>query len=83
MNGVPRRYVLHPGFVRSRNDGERHWISFDRLAELYHLPLHDCSAYVSPAEEASGVIEVIHLFPRDNGDYSLPPATSRSGRDRR
>ena len=32
------RYILRPGFVRSRADGDRHYIGVDALLRLYSVP---------------------------------------------
>lgn len=32
------KYILHPNWVRSINDGQEHYISGAQLAELYRLP---------------------------------------------
>lgn len=63
------RYVLHPGRVRSRNDGEQHFITASQLAMLYRISMDDCVVYQKgmPLDEPGS----IHLFPRENGDYRL------------
>ena len=63
------RYVVYPGFVTSRNDGDRHWISASRLLELYGLPR--TTRYVVPT--APGFRKMpgdIELRPRFDGHYS-------------
>lgn len=32
------KYILYPNWVRSVNDGQEHFISAEKLAELYRLP---------------------------------------------
>lgn len=32
--------IVHPGWIISKNDGDRHYISFKRLCKLYHLNPH-------------------------------------------
>lgn len=32
------KYILHPNWVRSANKGQEHFISAEKLAELYRLP---------------------------------------------
>jgi hypothetical protein len=64
------RYVLHPGYIRSKNDGDEHFIGGPRLARLYGVRLRDCvygdvRAYVPKEGD-------IHLRPRFDGDYRLP-----------
>lgn len=67
------RYVLHPGYIRSKNDGDRHFIGGPRLARLYGVSLLDCVYGDVPTytpREGD-----IHLRPRFNGDYQLPGAS--------
>lgn len=63
-------YVLHPGYVTSRNDGDRHFIDASRLARLYGIPLRDCLRMSQvPARDLG---KVVHLYPRFDGNYTLP-----------
>lgn len=71
------KYVLHAGYVYSKNDGDRHWVSAIRLMGLYRLKGRDCVRIESERDEREklrGVNpdELIHLYPRPDGDYSLP-----------
>lgn len=66
---VKPRYVLHPGYVYSQNDGDRHFIGGPRLAALYGVDIRDCVfGDVLQYREQEGDI---HLRPRRNGNYSL------------
>lgn len=74
------RYALLPGMVRSRTDGQRHYVGPYALAQLYGVALRDCLIYKpepwwprSYHEQAEEWIRgLIKLTPRANGDYSLP-----------
>lgn len=83
------RYLLCPGPVRSRTDGQWHHVGAGRLAELYGVRLSDCLVLpefdgLNPGGERSRRHddlraraqrgELIKLGPRSNGDYSLPGA---------
>lgn len=75
----PARYIIHPGWVRSENDGDLHYISARTLMSLYQLNLHDPSIHyvVDQDGRGFGICETpgdIHLYPRADGDYSLPAA---------
>jgi len=76
MNGEPPvRYVLHPGYVTSATDGQRHWISGTRLAVLHGLDSRDWRGVVFAGER--GYRELpgdVHLYPRRDGNYTLPYA---------
>lgn len=66
------RYVLHPGWIHSKNDGDRHFIGGHRLTRLYGVDMRQCIyGDVSNYIEQEGDI---HLYPRYQGDYSLPEA---------
>ncbi|MGR8931942.1 MAG: hypothetical protein ACU836_15015 [Gammaproteobacteria bacterium] len=70
------KYVLCPGFIFSKNDGDRHYISARKLAELYHVSMNECVVKPDmddprykgwrPPEDA------IELNPKYNGNYTLP-----------
>jgi hypothetical protein len=66
-----KRYMLHPGYVFSQTDGDRHWVSADRLADLYGVPMGQCCIERCPTDglRRGGLI---HLTPRTDGDYTLP-----------
>lgn len=68
----PRRYhyVLRPGYVISINDGDRHFIGFYHLQGLYKLAPSMCTHIdqYSKLKVPPGT-EVIHLGPREQGDY--------------
>lgn len=68
-----KKYLLFPGFVPSKNDGDRHFIGFRALCRLYGVPLSQClnarDAYSLQGWDTSKLIE---LHPRLDGDYTLP-----------
>lgn len=79
------RYLLCPGPVRSRADGDLHYVGAAQLAALYRVHLADCVTL--PAAEPGaqgggrarlGLIaradrgEFVALWPRHDGDYRLP-----------
>lgn len=65
-------YVLHPGIVISRNDGQEHYISAPILATLYRVRMDECVIsrdtryywhnYDMPSE-------LFHLYPLYSGEY--------------
>jgi len=68
----PRIY-LHPGYIISKNDGDKHYIGAGQLASLYDVPLSKCTVvddyrYPNKANYDNGV-NAYHLYPRDGGDY--------------
>ena len=63
------RYVLHPGYVISRTDGDEHFISADRLARLYGVDIR-CCVRADSIEYRPGKNDV-HLYPDYAGNYDL------------
>lgn len=78
------RYLLCPGSVRSRTDGQSHFIHARQLAFLYGVPMNECvvlpSGWDNRAKERhrEGLLarvdsgDLIALYPRRDGDYTLP-----------
>lgn len=77
---MTRRYLLCPGVVRSRTDGQMHHIGVAQLANLYGVSMAECLVLPSDNEWASRMkhrnlmarTDLIHLHPRDDGNYTLP-----------
>lgn len=70
-------YILHPGWVSSRYDGDRHYITAARLADLYGLKMQQCAVAPDSEKGWQGWVEpenAIHLRPRNDGNYVLPVA---------
>lgn len=69
---APVRYVLRPGSVVSRSDGQEHYISATSLRQLYRVP-RDADVIVDDGKRPFRPRhrDVI-LRPRNDGDYTLP-----------
>ena len=68
------RYVLCPGWVKSKSDGDLHYITAPRLAQLYGVRVNDCAVWDSEKPQPGGRPEGIYLYPDYHGDYRLPNA---------
>lgn len=69
------RYVLHPGPVISRADGQEHIINAPQLARLYGVNFRECVVVYDDEEHRDGYREQpgdVHLYPRYDGNYDLP-----------
>jgi hypothetical protein len=72
-----KKYAVHPGFVISRIDGDKHFINSAQLARLYELDSDEYivwnerepRTYLGRREE-----DYIHLYPRYDGNYGRPNA---------
>lgn len=72
------KYLLVPGHVTSKTDGDLHYISASRLAELYGVRMNECTVYPDNPRQRTLVhpwehYGLIQLTARYDGDYSLPP----------
>lgn len=72
-----KKYMLHGGFITSKMDGDRHFISATRLAQLYNLNVRECvlddDTRNRDGRGIRGYVlsDFIHLYPRFDGDYEV------------
>lgn len=71
---VMKKYVLHPGYIRSKNENEPVFISAFILARLYGVDIHQC--IISSNLEKENADDLIHLYPNHEGEYRLPKSES-------
>lgn len=70
---MTKRYVLYPGFVISRADGDRHFITAPKLAQLYQVSLEECVVWSHDQPDRNYGLDVtglIPLSPRSDGNYT-------------
>ena len=71
-------YVLVPGYVISKRDYDKHYINAKQLQRLYRVNPANC------IEAPTGLrargwkppADAVFLYPRSDGDYSLPTTTT-------
>lgn len=63
------RYLIYPGYVQSRNDGDVHYVGVYALARLYGLAPSQWRTY-NPDTDRRSTLPV--LGPRFDGNYTLP-----------
>jgi hypothetical protein len=71
-------YVVCPGWIESKNDGQRHFIGAMQLMNLYGLNTrrHDVHIEPSASWEFHGwnpPTDAVYLRPRYHGDYTEQP----------
>ena len=76
------RYLLCPGRVTSRTDGDHHHVTANQLAMLYGVKMSECLVIPpqSPANHRERMAlldrvrlgELVGLAPRYDGDYQRP-----------
>lgn len=65
------KYAIYPGYVRSRSDGQRHFIGGEKLARLYGLEPGEYKIFKGIDGERFPT-DLVELHPRQDGDYTLP-----------
>lgn len=66
-----KKYAVHPGWVISMNDKDRHWVSFCQLTRLYGVNPRECFTWNDISKRGRNPDDYIHLYPRSNGDYRI------------
>lgn len=80
MTGI--LYILHPGTVLSRVDGQIHYVTYSQLRELYGLENEKCQRADDRKSYDFTRTDTVHLYPRPDGHYLCPvprPALRRQG----
>ena len=65
-----QKYCVHPGEVRSKNDGDLHYIDATNLVRLYQLKRGTYRIFHNPTDHAMRE-PLICLYPRYDGRYSV------------
>lgn len=63
-----KKYLLHPGYVISKTDGDRHYITSQMLMELYNVPPKECVTW-NPYRPYPNQDKLIDLYPMASGKY--------------
>ena len=66
------RFLLVPGYVRSVNDGDRHYVGIMALARLYELRPSEWVAYREGVPMDAQRRGLEPLYPRRDGKYGRP-----------
>ena len=66
------KYILHPGHIISKTDGEEHYISAVMLCHLYKVSAPECTIVGSTSLVNVRPEILVHLYPRSDGKYSKP-----------
>lgn len=75
-----KKYVVCPGYVTSRKDNQRHFVTARALVDLYGVALNECVTYdyeqasssMSYERDNEWKLKLIALHPRSDGNYLLP-----------
>lgn len=69
------KYLLIPGYVWSKTDGQEHFVGSVQLANLYGVPLSQCMTYDYDRDRGRmdhWFKDLIKLRPQSSGNYELP-----------
>lgn len=72
---MKKKYLLQGGYITSKHDKQRHYISANQLATLYKVNMAECFAIdeQDPPQKAYGLPkDLIVLRPDYDGNYTLP-----------
>lgn len=68
-------YAIHPGEVRAK-DGDIHFITAKQLMDLYEVSPNMCCIVKDGWDRGYNPefkYQFTHLYPRQDGNYKLPP----------
>ena len=71
-----KKYLLMGGYIISKSDGDRHFISANQLRNLYKLDPEECYFADQTRPETFECFqreELTELYPRYDGNYDLSP----------
>ncbi len=69
---VAMKYIVHPGPMRSKSDGQWHYIGYGDLIRLYDVRPKDCIlATKAVLRSLRKSDDVIHLYPRYDENYEI------------
>ena len=77
--GISKKYFVIGGPVRSRSDGDEHYVNSKRLCELYGVDPKECVMVESADGHKRNLTpgNLIVLKPRSDGNYQLPDEVKR------
>ena len=68
---MKKKYLLRPGYVVSKNDGDLHYINYITLIRLYKVDPMECINITDPKIREIDIEKLIWLRPDYHGRYSL------------
>jgi hypothetical protein len=70
---MAQRYVLYPGPVTCRKNGQSHFVGASTLARLYGIEMLDCVVFdPDPYNRTEDYTECIHLYPQYDEECMQP-----------
>ena len=74
------KYIIHENYVKSKNDGDLHFIRGEQLISLYKLNRSECEI-VRYGDLRPVVLTgtFVHLYPRYDGNYNIQKELDNNG----
>ena len=69
-----KKYLVVPGTVISKTDRQQHYISSEDLMRLYGVHPRECQVWLRGEPKPKNTDDLLMLFPRYHGDYTLDKA---------
>ena len=65
-----KKWLLHPGWITSKTDGDQHFVGEMELIRLYGVRRDECLSVTASNLHAFDLESLIDLRPRYDGDYA-------------
>lgn len=65
------KYLVYPGKVRSKTDGQIHYVGFLQLCDLYRVNPKECADMSQEKNQKLNFSSLKKLMPDYSGDYIL------------
>lgn len=76
---MSKQYICYSGWIKSRSDGQMHYVQASKLASYYKVNPNECIFIDSPGDleiktrgyTPEALEKMQPLYPRDDGDYTI------------
>jgi hypothetical protein len=69
---MAKKYAIHPGWIRSKSDGDEHYVGIAQLASLYELSPSEYVVWTDHDNRGRTWRDYVHLYPSYEGNYGRP-----------
>lgn len=67
-----KKYAIHPGYMLSKTDTQRHFVSYNQLVKLYRVSPDECFEWLEGYSNNGLRSNYVHLYPDFTGKYEVP-----------
>jgi len=68
---IRKKYAIFPGAIRSKSDGDFHWVGYAELIRLHGLDYRECMNAEGDGLRGRLLSDYICIFPTSSGDYPI------------